>query len=919
MKLFFTLSVFCIINCTIPAAFAQTLPPGFSISTIGTGWTQPVGAAFNKAGTKLFVWEKAGKLYVCNWDLATQTYIKQAIPVLDISPEVGDWRDHGMLGFTIDPNFDANGLIYVLYVVDRHYLIYFGTPSYSATTNDYLSATIGRVTRYKTITSSGNLVADPNSRFILLGETKSTGIPILHESHGIGSLAFAADGTLLISAGDAASYNTTDAGNLAETYYAQALTDGIIRANENVGAFKAQMVNSMDGKLLRIDPVTGNGISSNPFYSNSSPRSAKSRMWAMGFRNPFRFCVRPNTGSTNPATGDIGEIYLGDVGWNTYEELNIIRTAATNCGWPLFEGLTGLSSYQSVLTANKDEPNPLYGTGGCTNQYFNFQNLIKQATSDNITTVYNPCNAATAISSGNNNRFFHRVPVLDWKHGIDSARVKKFNGNILGVAQIGTSISGVNGIPFRGNAAVGGCWYTGNMFPASFRNTYFQADYGGTWLKNFTIQYVDQVQTVHDFASGFIAIVCVAENPLDGSLVCVDLGTSTIKKIVYGGNQPPVVKMSSNKIYGPTPLAVNFTGSGSYDPEGSPLTYSWNFGDGSALNTLPNPAHTFTTTGNAPKKFVVSLTVKDNLNATSSDSMIISLNNTPPVVHITSPANNSLYQPGTDTSYLLRATVTDAEHTPGQLFYQWQTILRHNNHQHPEPVDTNKNTSAVISRIGCNGDTYFWLIKLKVTDAAGLSTTDSTILVPICGGPLPIILNSFLVNVYGNTNIATWVTSAEVNLDHFEIERSYDGINFELLGTVDALRLPGLGNYSFTDSHHTDGYVYYRLKMVDIGNIFHYSDVVKIYSGKVPTNTILVSPNPAKDECTISGVFSKAGKITVRIISMSGILVKTINENVAIGINKIKIDALRSISNGTYLIEVVGNNEIRRSKMIKAN
>ena len=898
---------------------AQTLPPGFSMTTIGSGWSEPVGTAFNKAGTKLFVWQKNGLVYVCNWNATTQTYVKQATPVLDISPEVGDWRDHGMLGFTIDPNFDTNGLIYVLYVVDRHYLMFFGTGSYSATINDYLSATIGRVTRYKTITSSSNLIADLTTRAILIGESKSTGIPILHESHGVGSLAFAADGTLLVSAGDAASYNTTDVGNLAETYYAQAITDGIIRANENVGAFKSQMINSHDGKILRIDPTNGNGISSNPFYQSASPRSARSRVWAMGFRNPFRFCVRPNTGSTNPATGDIGEIYVGDVGWNTYEELNIIKSPASNCGWPIFEGLTVQPGYAAATTSNKDEVNPLYGSGGCNQQYFTFQNLIKQATADNIKTVYNPCNATIAISSGNANRFFHCVPSIDWKHGVDSARVKKFTGNILGVAQIGSVASAVTGTPFRGNAAAGSCWYTTNMFPASYKNSYFQADYGGTWLKNFTIQYTDQVQTVTDFSSGWAAIVCVTENPLDGSLFCVDLGTSSIKRIAYGGNQPPIAKLSSNKTYGPAPLAVNFTGSASYDPEGGAITYSWDFGDGTALGTAANPSHTFTTSNNSPKKFVVKLTVKDNLNATAVDSIIISANNTPPHVAITSPVNNSFYIPGTDSAYRLQATVTDAEHTPAQLTYQWQTALRHNNHQHVEPIDTNKITSAVISRIGCNGDTYYWFIKLTVTDAAGLSTVDSSKLLPLCGAPLPITLNSFTITVQGKTNKLNWVTSAEVNLSYFEVERSFDGINFESIGRVNAKRAPGLGNYELNDADHPGGYTYYRLKLVDIGEKYTYSLIVKVLSESVTDNKLTVTPNPVKNEFVLAGSFNQPGKIMIRIVDMNESVVKIIAEQATAGYNRFKINQLEGFGKGVYTIEVIQENDIRKTKLFKAN
>ncbi|MBC7872459.1 MAG: PQQ-dependent sugar dehydrogenase, partial [Ferruginibacter sp.] len=207
MKYFLPAIVFLLI-VSIGRVNAQTFSdPNFSGSNIGSGWNEPCGAVFNSAGTKLFVWEKGGKLFVCNWN--GTTYVKQSTVVLDISPEVGNWRDHGLLGFTLDPNFTVNGYVYLLYAVDRHHLIHFGTSNYNASTNDYFKATVGRITRYRLITSGNNLVADLPSRKILVGETKSTGFPILHESHGIGALAFAADGTLLASCGDAASYNTT--------------------------------------------------------------------------------------------------------------------------------------------------------------------------------------------------------------------------------------------------------------------------------------------------------------------------------------------------------------------------------------------------------------------------------------------------------------------------------------------------------------------------------------------------------------------------------------------------------------------------------------------------------------------------------------------------------------------------------------
>ena len=118
---------------------------------------------------------------------------------------------------------------------------------------------------------------DYSSRRVLLGETKTAGFPILYQSHGVGSLMFGTDGTLLASCGDGASYSSNDIGSAPETYYAQALSDGILKPKENVGAYRAQLVDSLSGKIVRIDPATGDGIPSNPFYDPANPRAARSR------------------------------------------------------------------------------------------------------------------------------------------------------------------------------------------------------------------------------------------------------------------------------------------------------------------------------------------------------------------------------------------------------------------------------------------------------------------------------------------------------------------------------------------------------------------------------------------------------------------------------------------------------------------
>jgi PKD repeat protein len=781
-------------------------------------------------------------------------------------------------------------------------------------------ATIGRVTRYKTIINgSGNLVIDAATRKILIGETPSTGIPLLHESHGMGTLAFASDGTLLASAGDGASYNTTDGGSVNHTYYVQALADGIIRPAENVGAFKSQMLNSHNGKLLRIDPATGDGISSNPFFSAAEPRSPKSRVWALGFRNPFRFSIRPGTGSANPSAGDIGEIYVGDVGWGTYEETSIIKSPGMNCGWPLYEGHTTLNSYMNLTTTNQDELNPLYGITGCSRQYFRFKELLKQATADNITAVYNPCNASELI--GTSNRYFHRRPAIDWRHVQNEARVGIFNGNNAAVAMIGTPESNVVGAPFPGNCAVAGVWYTGDAFPAGYKNTFLQADYGGQWIKRITIDYTDVVTGVDNFGSGFSEIVCITQNPLDGTLITVQPTNTGVKKISYGGNQLPVVKISANKIYGTSPLAVNFTGNTSFDPDNNnPITYSWNYGDpgsGTNTSTSANPSHTFTF-ASGPKKYVVKLTVTDNLGASSTDSIIISINNTPPVVNITSPINNSTYLPGADTIYALSATVTDAEHNQGQLKYAWQTFLRHNNHEHAEQIDTTRNTGTSISRIGCNGDSYYWHVELTVTDAAGLSTIDSSQIFPACASaPLPVVLRKFSVTQRGNENLIKWTTESEMNIEYFEVERSTDPFNFVPISQKPARNTSGPNEYSFTDNGFSAGVNYYRLKMVETGAVTRYSLIVKTAS-EIKHEELVISPNPVTGNFSVSYSAAENGPVIIRISDISGRLVNTIHESVNRGQNIIYLQSLPAWKPGMYLISVQQANDIQHGKLIKA-
>src|SRR5262249_26523084 len=202
------------------------------------------------------------------------------------------------------------------------------------------------------------------------------GIPIVSYSHGVGSLVFGEDGTLLVSTGDGGVASGVDTGGAG--YAAQALADGIIRSKEDVGAFRAQLVDCLNGKVLRLDPATGNGVPSKPYFDAANPRSAQSRVWALGLRNPFRMSLKPGSGSHVPSDGNPGVLYIGNAGWNSWEALFVATQSRVNFGWPIYEGFNTNTSYD-LNVANRDAPNPLYPAAGCS-QYFAFRDLLKEDT-----------------------------------------------------------------------------------------------------------------------------------------------------------------------------------------------------------------------------------------------------------------------------------------------------------------------------------------------------------------------------------------------------------------------------------------------------------------------------------------------------------------------------------------------------------
>lgn len=339
MRLTACLIALCLLAAATPAG-AVNLPPDFEMLTVGgpsATFTNPVATAFAPDG-RIFVSEQRGRIYLLVPDSNAVNpktdYTKLSTPFLDIEDEVlGHW-DRGLLGLALDPDFENNRWVYFAYMVETNVEV--GSPF-----PDYVEDSYTRVERVQASLADPN-VADETTRQVLIGATWDTGIPSTHTSHTTGTLVFGDDGTLLISHGDGAHFDGVDPGGRDPESFVAGRAD----PDEDVGAFRAPYLDSMAGKILRIDPNTGEGLPSNPWFEPGNPGSDRSRVWAKGLRNPYRMDLKRGSGSTNPADGNPGLIAVSDVGWQDWEEMNLSR-GGEDFGWPCYEGLLPEPDYQS--------------------------------------------------------------------------------------------------------------------------------------------------------------------------------------------------------------------------------------------------------------------------------------------------------------------------------------------------------------------------------------------------------------------------------------------------------------------------------------------------------------------------------------------------------------------------------------------
>jgi glucose/arabinose dehydrogenase len=297
-------ALFALVSAPAAARADLSLPTGFSEVTVADRLADPTALAYAPDG-RMFIAEKAGRLRVVS---PAGSLVKA--PVIDISGHVATAGDRGLLGIAVDAAFATNRFVYLLYTYDDDQ----AHPAAEKT---------ARLTRIRVLPDNtvADALTDPET--VLLGTTGPAPCPApantsdciasTSDSHSIGTVRADPDGTLWVGSGDGAQYSYMDPTALR--------------------TFDEQ---SMNGKILHVDR-DGRGLADHRFCPEEINLTLVcTKLYAKGFRNPFRFQLRPGT---TPV--------VGDVGWNTTEELDFVEPGQSY-GWPCYEGIIHTVEYEEL-------------------------------------------------------------------------------------------------------------------------------------------------------------------------------------------------------------------------------------------------------------------------------------------------------------------------------------------------------------------------------------------------------------------------------------------------------------------------------------------------------------------------------------------------------------------------------------------
>jgi glucose/arabinose dehydrogenase len=284
------------------------LRPGFVQEIAVKALDGPTAFAIAPDG-RIYITQKAGAVRVfADGKLLRDNFI-------DLSNEVNQAFDRGLVGVTLHPDFPRTPFVYFSYAFEPPEAR--GHKQNGARLSRLIRVTADPSNLNKALPDSTLVILGAGGTFAAIGNPDRSDspplscqtanglslrdcIPVEGTAHQVNMVRFGRDGALYAGVGDGGDH--PDA------------------------SLRAQNLDSLSGKILRINPLTGAGLPDNPFY-NGDPNANRSKVFMLGLRNPFRLAFDPTAGL----------LVIGEVGKARWEEVNR-GSRGDNFGWPCFEG-----------------------------------------------------------------------------------------------------------------------------------------------------------------------------------------------------------------------------------------------------------------------------------------------------------------------------------------------------------------------------------------------------------------------------------------------------------------------------------------------------------------------------------------------------------------------------------------------------
>jgi glucose/arabinose dehydrogenase len=481
-----------------------------------------------------------------------------------------------------------------------------------------------------------------------------------YPSHTIGGLAFGSDGSLYASGGEGADYNAADWGQNGQPPNPCGDPPGPVNTALTRPASEGGALRSQDVR------TTGDPTGLDGTIIRIDPQTGAGRPG-----NPFASSPNANArrivayGMRNPWRMTVrpgtDELWFSEVGWGTLEEINRIVVP------------------DDAIAENYGWP---CFEGTWRQPFYTGLDLCDSLlASETVPPFFN---------------YFHDVPIA----GEDCPNA-------------GASVSGISFVP------------TANQYPAAYQGALFFSDYSRScmWVmqRSATSGALPDPATVKVFREDASGPVDLQAGP-GGYLYYVDLFDGTVGRIDYSATKP-VARFKATPSVGDVPLAVTFDASASNDPDGTTLSYAWDFGDGSS-GTGKTPSHTFTGSG----RYVVQLTVTDVNGDTGTTTRLVSAG--VPAVSIDAPSASKTWRVGESLAFAGGAT--DNRGRPIRAAdLEWTVVLEHGAcplcHEHAITSATGASGSALMIDHDLPSSI---LLRLRATDSDGLVGTATRRLQP---------------------------------------------------------------------------------------------------------------------------------------------------------------------------------------------